>query len=453
MAERTALHRLADARPARQLAHARRSRPGSWPARRRRSATRRCSASSSAITPPTSAASGFSRTARSACTWSWVTRRGSCGFRPVDAGALSLTDQAGGAFEPAAVFVDDEGGILFVDAFDAAASRRPARSRSRRFLRSRNARRRFDERRVSLARRDRLPLEAVQRSECRATRFGFVASPAAAAKLSSGGLCRLANSSRRVALFLVARFRYRAAARRNRREIVVARALQIARFLQLPDRRRPRAVQRELFRHRPMLLQRDRHARARLREIEPPVGLIGLGARFAGARAPALRRSGRAASKRLQICMSMAACDCGQRFCAMSARRIGLVVAAGAARDVGGEHVEARRTARGRLAARRSRPPWTRRREPRSARRAAPLRRSAARSVRRSVGSSGVAGRRNGRSRSRPAKPARTHCACSLPSPLRAPAPAAPSRCAAALVIASNSRCASAIPYQLRGDD
>jgi hypothetical protein len=32
------------------------------------------------------------------------------------AGLLALTDQAGGAFEPAAVFVDDEGGILFVDA-------------------------------------------------------------------------------------------------------------------------------------------------------------------------------------------------------------------------------------------------------------------------------------------------------------------------------------------------
>ena len=30
-------------------------------------------------------------------------------------GALALQDQAGGAFEPAAVFVDEEGGILFVD--------------------------------------------------------------------------------------------------------------------------------------------------------------------------------------------------------------------------------------------------------------------------------------------------------------------------------------------------
>ncbi len=31
-------------------------------------------------------------------------------------GALALQDQAGGAFEPAAVFVDEEGGILFADA-------------------------------------------------------------------------------------------------------------------------------------------------------------------------------------------------------------------------------------------------------------------------------------------------------------------------------------------------
>ena len=30
-------------------------------------------------------------------------------------GALALQDQAGGAFEPAAVFVDEEGGILFTD--------------------------------------------------------------------------------------------------------------------------------------------------------------------------------------------------------------------------------------------------------------------------------------------------------------------------------------------------
>ncbi len=30
-------------------------------------------------------------------------------------GALALQDQAGGAFEPAAVFVDEEGGILFAD--------------------------------------------------------------------------------------------------------------------------------------------------------------------------------------------------------------------------------------------------------------------------------------------------------------------------------------------------
>jgi hypothetical protein len=30
-------------------------------------------------------------------------------------GALALQDQAGGAYEPAAVFVDEEGGILFAD--------------------------------------------------------------------------------------------------------------------------------------------------------------------------------------------------------------------------------------------------------------------------------------------------------------------------------------------------
>ncbi|MFM0177769.1 DUF2946 family protein [Paraburkholderia aspalathi] len=94
------------------------------------------------------------------------------------AGVLSLTDQAGGAFEPAAVFVDDEGGILFVDGStpprvavlhdhdlevfsDHAALGDDSMSGAFRWNNG-------------LV----LPLQGVQRSEV-AGRFGFVESPAA----------------------------------------------------------------------------------------------------------------------------------------------------------------------------------------------------------------------------------------------------------------------------------
>ncbi len=59
-------------------------------------------------------------------------------------GALALTDQAGGTFEPAAAFIDDEGGILFLETATAIGTRRfgarrgAARSRSRSVFRSRD---------------------------------------------------------------------------------------------------------------------------------------------------------------------------------------------------------------------------------------------------------------------------------------------------------------------------
>ncbi|HEY4295229.1 MAG TPA: DUF2946 family protein [Paraburkholderia sp.] len=96
-------------------------------------------------------------------------------------GALELQDQAGGVFEPAAVFVDEEGGILFADRST------PARvavlhdhdleifsdhatladdSLSGEF--------RWNNRHNQLV----LPLQAMRRGDV-AARFGFVASPAA----------------------------------------------------------------------------------------------------------------------------------------------------------------------------------------------------------------------------------------------------------------------------------
>ncbi|MFM0202324.1 DUF2946 family protein [Paraburkholderia fungorum] len=96
------------------------------------------------------------------------------------AGALALTDQAGGAFEPSVVFVDDEGGILFVDSSvpprvavlhdhdlevfsDHAALGDDSMSGE---FRWNNA--------------VVLPLQGVRRNEV-AARFGFIDSPAAAA--------------------------------------------------------------------------------------------------------------------------------------------------------------------------------------------------------------------------------------------------------------------------------
>jgi hypothetical protein len=93
-------------------------------------------------------------------------------------GALALQDQAGGVFEPAAVFIDEEGGILFGDA------RTPARIAVLHDhdldIFSEHATLADD----SLSgefhwnERTSLPLHSVRRADV-AARFGFVASPAA----------------------------------------------------------------------------------------------------------------------------------------------------------------------------------------------------------------------------------------------------------------------------------
>lgn len=96
------------------------------------------------------------------------------------AGALALTDQAGGAFEPSVVFVDDEGGILFVD------SSMPPRVA---VLHDHDLEVFSDHAALgddSMSGEFRwnngvvLPLQGVRRNEV-AGRFGFVDSPAAAA--------------------------------------------------------------------------------------------------------------------------------------------------------------------------------------------------------------------------------------------------------------------------------
>jgi hypothetical protein len=104
-----------------------------------------------------------------------------------DDGTLALQDQAGGVFEPAAVFVDEEGGVLFADhAADAAAADNSPRARIAVLhdhdleIFANHATLADD----SLSGEFRwnnqavLPLQAIRRGEV-AARFGFVASPAA----------------------------------------------------------------------------------------------------------------------------------------------------------------------------------------------------------------------------------------------------------------------------------
>jgi hypothetical protein len=96
-------------------------------------------------------------------------------------GALSLKDQGDAAFEPAAVLVDDEGGILFVD---RSTPPRVAILHDHDLdVFSDHATLADDSMSGQFRWTDEivLPLEAVKRSEV-AARFGFVASPAAAAK-------------------------------------------------------------------------------------------------------------------------------------------------------------------------------------------------------------------------------------------------------------------------------
>src|SRR5258708_17833229 len=96
----------------------------------------------------------------------------------VDAnGALALTDHAGGAFEPAAAYLDDEGGILFTDA--STPPRVAVLHDHDLDLFSEHASLSDDGRGGKFHRRADVafPLQPVRRAEV-AARFGFIASPA-----------------------------------------------------------------------------------------------------------------------------------------------------------------------------------------------------------------------------------------------------------------------------------
>ncbi|MFC0398345.1 DUF2946 family protein [Paraburkholderia rhizosphaerae] len=95
-------------------------------------------------------------------------------------GALALTDHAGQPFEPAAVFVDDEGGVLFSD--NASPVRIAALHDHDLDLFSEHAELSADAANGRFDWRDghALPLQSISRAEV-AGRFGFVASPAARA--------------------------------------------------------------------------------------------------------------------------------------------------------------------------------------------------------------------------------------------------------------------------------
>ncbi|RDK04589.1 DUF2946 family protein [Paraburkholderia lacunae] len=92
-------------------------------------------------------------------------------------GALSLTDQAGGVFEPSAVYVDDEGGVLFVDR--SAPPRVAVLHDHDLEVFSDHAQLADDGVSGAFFWRDgvALPLQAVRRADV-AGRFGFVVSPA-----------------------------------------------------------------------------------------------------------------------------------------------------------------------------------------------------------------------------------------------------------------------------------
>ena len=179
MAERSELHRLADARPARQLAHARRSRAGE----RRAGQPIRHEALLGFINRNYDAdergqwffQNGPQRVYVELGYTPWVVRL--VGRMPM--ARLRCTDQAGGAFEPAAVFVDEEGGVLFAD--DCGA-RRESRFCTITICEvfsdhatladdSMSGEFRWNNQVV-------LPLQAMRRGEV-AARFGFVPSPAA----------------------------------------------------------------------------------------------------------------------------------------------------------------------------------------------------------------------------------------------------------------------------------
>ena len=98
-----------------------------------------------------------------------------------ESGALTLTDHTGQPFSPGAAFIDDEGGVLFVD--DASAPRRVAALHDHDLdLFSEHAELSANGLAGRFVWRDgrALPLQPVARAEVE-TRFGFVASPAARA--------------------------------------------------------------------------------------------------------------------------------------------------------------------------------------------------------------------------------------------------------------------------------
>ncbi len=193
-------------------------------------------------------ASGSSRTGRSGCTWNWAIRRGSCGCmssrrrarhdrsdrRGVRARARVARRRRRHSFADAATpariaALHDHDLDLFSRTTRPSARATGAvfhwragtdlRGRADQASRGRRAVRLRDES------GGRWPLAVPLRP------FPARALP-----------CSALSKSRRRA--------------RNRRQIVEARGFDVACFLQLADRRRPRAVERELLRHRPMLLQR-----------------------------------------------------------------------------------------------------------------------------------------------------------------------------------------------------
>jgi hypothetical protein len=112
-------------------------------------------------------------------------------------GELTLTDHAGQPFTPAAVFVDDEGGVLFADDDVSSSGRPPVRPPVRRVaalhdhdldLFSEHAELSADGTSGKFEWRggQALPLQSVARADVDA-RFGFVASPAARAAAAATG--------------------------------------------------------------------------------------------------------------------------------------------------------------------------------------------------------------------------------------------------------------------------
>ncbi|CAB3757722.1 DUF2946 family protein [Paraburkholderia humisilvae] len=101
-------------------------------------------------------------------------------------GTLVLTDHAGQPFEPAAVFVDDEGGVLLSD--DASPARIAALHDHDLDLFSEHAELSADGGTGRFNWRDdyALPLQSISRAQV-AARFGFVASPAARAVAAASG--------------------------------------------------------------------------------------------------------------------------------------------------------------------------------------------------------------------------------------------------------------------------